>query len=398
MGKGYLIVLAIVCIIVSQSWLFWTRIPVTSPTAVGTIEEDHKVEFLPSRQVIIRAVYLDPRPRNGSVNTSVFLVEASKEVLAREDSIVACGTSSGISTTFTVRETKNSNWPHEKMPDLTHDVAMIDCFGLPDTQPGSRAFLWYKRDRYNGERQLYRVESQQPYFIPSPKQTHNEDDLKIVVCMAIVRDFPAYMKEFLRYYKYLGVDHVYMTGEDSFFRNGVLENDEYIQNALIEGYISFTVWHQWLNSQEMFYHSQILAHEDCIYRFQGTYDYAFLVDSDDHFIPLVPQRKTLDFYIEQYCRSGSCVFPWIEYYPDCGQNWELLGSHGNITNTLSSWTHDRRWKPGKSAHKISAVLDAGTHTSHKLLKGYWRTYVPPQIAYVAHIRKDREPPDGLQSC
>ena len=66
--------------------------------------------------------------------------------------------------------------------------------------------------------------------------------------MAIVRDFPGYMKEFLRYYKHLGVDHVYMTGEDSFFRNGILENDEFVQKALMDSYVSFTFWHQWVNS------------------------------------------------------------------------------------------------------------------------------------------------------
>ena len=40
-------------------------------------------------------------------------------------------------------------------------------------------------------------------------------------------------------------------------------------------------------------HSQMLAHENCIYRFQGMYDYAFFVDSDDHFIPLAPNKRNL---------------------------------------------------------------------------------------------------------
>lgn len=355
------------------------------------------VQTLPSEQVIVRAVYLDPRPRNGYLNTSVFLVEMAKDLLAR-GAVVACGTASGISTTFTVRIAGNSQWPHETEPQLTHDVAMIDCFGLPSTPPGSRAFLWYESVGDGEGTQLYRAESQQRYFIPLPKRTHNEDDLRIVVCMAIVRDFPSYMKEFLRYYKYLGVDHVYMTGEDSFFRNGILENDEFVQKALTEGFISFTFWHQWLNTEQVFYHSQMLAHQDCIYRFQGTYDYAFLVDSDDHFIPLVPERKTLDFYVERYCRFGSCVFPWVEYFPDCGQQWEQLGSHGNVTNTLVSHNHHRMNKAGKSVHRLSAILDAGTHKSEVLLPGYNRMRVPPTIGYVAHIRRNREPPNGYLTC
>lgn len=357
-----------------------------------------KVEFLTSSRLIVRAVYLDPRPRNGFINTSVFLVEVHKGLVASE-AILACGTSSGITFDLTVRVVMNSQWVHTYEPDLTHDVAMVDCFGLPKTQPGSRAFLWYRHSASeNGEAQLYRVESEQPYFVPPPKQTLNEDDLKIVVCMGIVRDYPPYMKEFLRYYKHLGVDHIYMIGEDSFLRNGGLQSDEFVLDALGEDFISFNFWHQWLSTKQVFYHSQMLAHEDCIYRFQGTYDYAFLVDSDDHFIPRVPHRTTLDFYIEKYCRFGSCIFPWLEYFPDCGQRWDRLGSHGNITNTLVSQTHHRRLKTGKSIHRLTAILDAGTHRPQLLLKGYRKVYVPPNVAYVAHVRKNKEPPNGLQSC
>ena len=87
-----------------------------------------------------------------------------------------------------------------------------------------------------------------------------------VVCMSIIRDFPPFMNEFLRYYKHLGVDHIYMTGEDSFLRNGGLHNDAFVRNAVYEGYISFNFWQQWLSVDQVFYHSQMLAHEDCIYR------------------------------------------------------------------------------------------------------------------------------------
>ena len=369
------------------------KAPDLSSLALGAA----KVEFLPSSNAIVRAVYLDPRPRNGFINTSVFLVELRKGVLTSE-AIVACGVGSRVSSQLTVRSVLNSEWVHVFYPQLTHDVAILDCFGLPDTPSGARAFLWYTQPNGDGQPQLYRVESEQRYFVPLPKKTLNEDDVKIVVCMGVVRDFPPYMNEFLRYYKHLGVDHVYMTGEDSFFHNGGLQRDNFVQNAVREGFISFTFWHQWLSPDEVFYHSQMLAHQDCIYRFQGTYDYAFIVDSDDYFVPLVPHRNTLDFYVEQYCRFGSCVFPWIEYYPDCGQHWERLGDNGNVTNTLVSLTHQRRFRTGKSIHRLTAILDAGTHKPQILLSGYHYVFVPPDAAYVAHIRKNKHPPDGLQSC
>ena len=369
---------------------------VEAPRVTFAALSSARVLSLPSEHVVVRAVYLDPRPRDGFVNTSVFLAEVSKQLLAREeDGILACGTSAAVSTDLTVRVPKNSWWSQEHFPHLTHEVAMIDCFGLPDVPAGTRAYLWF-RVRNNGV--LYRVESEHPYFVPQPKQTHNRDDLKIVVCMAIVRDLPPYMSEFLRYYKHLGVDHVYMTAEDTFIQNGILEGDDFIRDALKEGFISFSFWHMWLNTDKVFYHAQMLAHEDCIYRFQGTYDYAFLVDSDDYFIPLIPERKTLDFYVELYCRFGACIFQWLEYFPDCGQDWSKLGRHGNVTNTLLSDTFNRRFGTGKTIYRLTAVLDAGTHIPQQLLQGYKHLFVPPNAAYVAHVRKDKHPPDGLKSC
>ena len=357
---------------------------------------------LPSTELVVRAAYLDPRPRNGYVNATVFLVEARKEILARGgESIVACGVGAGISTTLSVRVPLNSWWPHKTQPYLTHDGAMIDCFGLPAVSPGSRAYIWYRfpgSDGHHDNRRLHQAESEQPYFVPRPKQTRNRDDLKIVVCMAIVRDFPPYMKDFLRHYKRLGVDHIYMTGEDSFMLNGIIEGDDFIRQSLMEGFISFSFWHMWLGTDEVFYHSQMLAHEDCMYRFQGTFDYALIVDSDDFFVPLVPGHTRLDYYIELYCRFGACIFQWLEYFPDCGQDWSRLGSHGNVTNTLLSHTFVRRLGTGKTIYRLTGVLDAGTHNPQQLLQGYKFLFVPPNAAYVAHIRKNKLPPGGLQSC
>ena len=365
----------------------------SEPSALALVRD----RPLPSREVILRAVYLDPRSRDGFPNISVFLAEIHKELLVsgEEYGITGCGTSTVVSTHLTVRVAIESAWPHKKFPKLTHDVAMIDCFGLPMIPSGTRAFLWY---RLKGSKHLYRVESERPYFVPHPKQAKKDgDDIKVVVCLATVCKFPPFIAEFLRYYKYLGVDHVYMVAEESFVRNGVIEAHESIQEALREGFVSFSFWHQWLRSDEVFYHSQYLGYADCIYRFQGTYDYAFLVDSDDHFIPLLPQQKILKPYIKRNCKIGACTFKWIEYYPDCGQDWSRLGPNGNITNTLLSYTCLRK-REGKSLYRLAAVLDAGVHSPNKLLTGYKRKIVPPNEAYVAHVRKNRDPPKGLNFC
>ncbi|CAI8007357.1 hypothetical protein GBAR_LOCUS5162 [Geodia barretti] len=364
-----------------------TALPLSS--ALGS----YRILSLPSDQVIIRAVYLDLRSREGFRNISVFMVEITKTLLARKGGgIVACGTSDAVTKTLKIRVVLNIGWVHSNHPSLTHDMAMIDCFGLPDTPTGARAFLWY---RVVDGGDLYRVESEQPYYIPTPRNTKN----KTVVCMAVLYNTPPYLIEFLRYYKHLGVDHVYMVADDSIVQTAALETDGFVQEALREGFVSFSFWHKWLTNKMIFYSSQMLAYENCIYRFQGTYEYALLVDSDDHFIPRVQDQKKLDYYIERFCKVGACTFKWIEYFPDCGQDWSRLGPHGNVTNTiLSNRSQEFEYHTGKSLYKLSAALDAGIHTPLKLIKGYKCSKVPSNIAYVAHIRKHRAPPGGMKFC
>ena len=356
-----------------------------------------KEELLPSRNLIVRAAYYDPRPRNGHINTTVFLIEVHKHLLGNR-SIVGCGVGNKVTTTLSIRTEKKHSWLHQVHPRLTHDVAMVDCFDLP-VKAGLKAFIWYTIKQANSSTvDLFRVESEHPCFVPTPKQNHNKDDVKIVTCMGAVRDFPPYLNEFIRYQKYLGVDHIYMTGEDSIIRNGVFESDEYVLKAMHEGYISFTFWHSWLNEEHIFYHSQMLGYHNCIYRFQGTYDYVFIIDSDDFFIPLVPNAKTLDYYVNKYCHLGSCLFEWIEFYPDCGVQWERLGQHGNVTNTLVSHVSKRLSRDGKCLNRVSAILDSGIHRPEEILDGYRKVHIPPTVAYVAHVRRNRKPPGGMQAC
>ena len=68
-----------------------------------------------------------------------------------------------------------------------------------------------------------------------PVTNEKQNESSIVVCMAVLRDNPPYTKEFLRYYKHLGVDHIYMMAEESFVWSGVLNGDEFVQNYLKMG-------------------------------------------------------------------------------------------------------------------------------------------------------------------
>ena len=268
-------------------------------------------------------------------------------------------TSEVMSKALKVRVVKNIKWIHDRHPEINHDMA---CFGLPaNTSSGAGVFLWY-RVKDGGD--LYRVESEQPYFAPVTNEKQNESS--IVVCMAVLRDNPPYIKEFLRYYKHLGVDHVYMMADESFVLSGVLNGYKFVQELLKGGFVSFS---SWLTKDIIYGRSHMLAYANCIYRFQGTYDYAFFVDSDDHFIPLDPKQKKLDYYIKRYCTGGACTFQWTQYFPDCGQDWSRLGPDGKVTNTLLSHAHKYHIsKRGESIYRISVALDAGIHTPKQLME------------------------------
>ena len=403
--------------------LYSNATPPPIPLPFSSVLGPYRILSLPSEQVILRAVYYDPRQRDGFKDVSVFLVEIEKNLLERKkDGIVACGingdTNGGATKSLNVRIITNLDWVHHNFPELSHDMAMIDCYGLPKSESGAQAYLWY---RVTDGGDLYRVESEQPYHVPTaqsiadkivstsntPRKTVTKSSTtseivtrgKVVVCMAVLTGTPPYLREFIRYYKYLGADHIYMVADESIVQTGALESDEFIQKELSEGFISFSFWHKWLTNKEVFYYSQMLAYQNCIYRFQGAYEYAFLVDSDDHFIPLVPQKKKLDYYIETYCNVGACTFKWREYFPDCGQDWSRLGPHGNITNTLlSNRSIEFEYYTGKTIYRLSGALDAGIHSPKRLRKGYKCRDVPPNVAYMAHVRKHRSPPGGRKSC
>lgn len=124
----------------------------------------------------------------------------------------------------------------------------------------------------------------------------------------------------------------------------------------------------------------------CVYRFRGTYDYVFVLDSDDFFNPVLKDHQ-IHFYVKNYCHEnsiGSCAFKWVLYYPDCGLKSGPI-EDGNVTSRLKSSKADVLIYT-KSLHKTSALLDATFHYAAALMLGYKTVFVPMDVAYVAHVR------------
>lgn len=248
----------------TKSTIYSPPVNINHPSSEPSTTSNHSIYLavltarnitIPSDIIIVRAAYHDPRPRDSFPHTLVFLAEVRKDLVGEEGSakIVACGSKEHVSRSLKLRVAGNSRWVHKHHESINHDPVMIDCFGLPEFQSGTRVFLWFD---LHGDRNLRRVEAENSYFIPQQKESLARENPTVVVCLATARDVPHFLREFLRYCKYLGVDHVYMVAEDSLVSQGALEGDEFVKKALMDGFISFSFWHMWLSKNETYHHSQ----------------------------------------------------------------------------------------------------------------------------------------------
>ena len=347
-----------------------------------------------SKDVVVRAVFYDGRARNGHQNASVFLIALKKNIM-RNNLVVKCGVENTTTDKLHVRIIGEAPFRDQGIDAryLTHEEIMLDCFDL-SVKNGSRAFVIYKRQVDDIE--LIMAESEQPLIFPAPHKPPPQGGkykFTVLTCGKLFGKSPPWMKEWLRYQKTLGVDHVHWNVKDSIIKSKALENP-YIKKAMEDGYLSVNVWKQRFQSNEIWYYSQGLMYEDCIYRFRGTYDYIFMLDTDDFFTPRISNETDIHYYINLCTKQsniGSCEFWWIEYYPDkCGIKEGPLPKDGNVTNWLLSYEIHTVMGHHKSLHKSEAILDAATHFAAELVPGYLKmSTFSKHIAYVAHVRKSK---------
>ena len=357
---------------------------------------------LVSKDVIVRSVLFDDRSRSGHSNASVFMVEARRDIVD-ENRIVGCQVGEYVGKFIQVRPIAlMAAFVHWKHSYVNHDLVMVDCFDLP-VRNNSRAFLLFKKEKDSGGSRgtvLYSVESERPLHIPAPRIARG-DDFKLLVCVATARygvhdrRLTVYnmIYHWLRYQAVVGVDHVHIIAHPSFLRVGALQHNV-TKRAIQSGFVSMDMWELWLNETDNYHgSSQMLAYQDCAYRFRGTYDYMMFCDTDDFFVPRIPSEKTFHYYIQHWCHYGACRFHWIERYPDCGLDWNQLGMDGNLTSILKSPTSLRR-TDDKSLYKSAIVLDVGIHSPSETMSGYSTIHMPSNVAYFAHIRHAHTPQQG----
>ena len=367
--------------------------------SMGTVHTKHSV-FIHSapfsKDLIVHSVHFDNRARNGHDNVTVFLVGANKTIIDSKW-IIGCGVGSKVASNFTARFTITginvNNWLGPRR--FPYKEIIVECYDLP-VMAGSPAYVMYKTAT---DSPVYSVESEYPVFVPAPRvKSTGEHNFTVVTCVKVHDKGVTWLPEFVRYQRTLGVDHVHITMLDIFIKDGGLKAhlaDSYLAQATLEGFVSYTMWIDWYGGlkNEIYLHSENLRKLDCLYRFRGTYDYAFSLDTDDFFTPRIPGETKVKDYILKWCYGnsiGSCRFNWIYYFPDkCGLIDNKRPDDGNVTKKLRSFANFSH--SYKSVHLTSALVDASFHDATCkwcLMPGYRVVNVPPHIAYMAHLRRN----------
>lgn len=351
-----------------------------------------------SKDLIVHSAYFDDRARNGHNNVTVILIVVNKTIL---DStwILGCGASDFEATDFLVYS------PHENFDmhawlgpnPFLYENMIIMCYDLPVVE-GINVFVIYRTSNKSDEN-IY-VESEHSLVVPAPRANPTgKHDITVVTCTKAHDKGVTWFPEFIRYQKTIGVDHVHVSILDTFIKDGGLkerlEADPLLLKAINDGYVSISVWKEWYDQdKEVSLHSEILRKLGCMYRFRGTYDYAFPLDTDDFFTPRIPGETKLRYYIKKYCYdkpASTCTFTWITKYPVCGMDGEV-GSEGNVTKHLKSQKSQRALL-AKSVHSTNASVDVTFHHAiceGCLLPGYKVVKVPEHVAYVAHNRMNKK--------
>ena len=220
---------------------------------------------------------------------------------------------------------------------------------------------------------------------------------------------PPYFGAWLRYQKTIGVDLVYVNAANSFLLGDAFK-DTFLQESIKNGFVQLKVWKEYLKPGALFYHSQALYYQNCLYRFQGIYNYAIMSDIDDFVIPagdkdighILQSLFNIDpkfsgvhsvgqffqFLFGSKSKLGGVQLDWLRYIePDSGFNYDEILA-GKFIQYIET-------KPGikehncKSIHKLSATSDVGIHRVAGQMKGYTWMYAPRDMIYMAHF-KNRE--------
>jgi len=344
-----------------------------------------------SKDLVVFTAHVDNRPRNNHANVTMIFIAANKEIYDKK-LITGCGAGRAIAKEFLLRYLQEDHLMHLWLGTnkYKYEQFALECYDLP-VSLGAHAFVMYTTHFH----QTVAIRTAEPVVVPGPRiNPIGKPDVSVVVCTKIHTKEIAWLPEFLKYQRTLGVDHIHMAVLDEFIKDGglleQLSNNSFFVESLGKNYITMKVWGEWYSNSEWYIHGTIIMYLDCFYRYRGTYDFVTFMDSDDFFTLQTPGTSYKDI-IMKYCTgrsTGSCSFTWLYYYPGlCGMKGKVP-KDGNVTAAIVPHKPINKNK-FKSIHSAAAVLDSSFHDAMCdgcMLKDFKVVKVPHEVAYVAHLR------------
>ena len=349
--------------------------------------------------ILPRAAYFDKRHRYRHKNATAILVHLTRTV-----KVVACKVNDYLTKAVEVKQLSLNSWLRGKFKDCTHDNVLVVCYDTPGLN-NSKVSIVYKNPE--NESLFISVESEHNLFVPKERKSPTST---VMVCTAVF-DTPPHFGAWIRYQKTLGVDMVHINAHKSFLSSRSF-NDTFFLESLQNGFIHLQVWKEHLPPGSVFYHSQALFYQDCLYRYIGVYDYCMCADTDDFLV--LKDKKVSDIhnlvqkvFVNKWKQLMNSVFlQWIRYLePSNGFNPpEGEIKDGNLMQYISAvnGTNEGRFRT-KSIYRLSVMAELGIHESAIFLetKNKWKFFsgVPEAVAFVAHIRTHPRAEDkDLVSC
>ena len=336
--------------------------------------------------VVPRRAYYDNRNawKSDKGNVVVVLVEMSDLAF---DTIMACEINGYY--TYAVDDLReDTRWVRSTFKGHTHSLVFVFCIFVPPEALIHEASvkLIHKRK----EDSCYsRVETEFPLVVKPDfyaSKSFERGPNSVVVCIAIFGR-PPYFNEWLKYQKHLGPDMVHIVTDSSFSINATIDYP-FLKEALDSGFAKMEVWRNPLGKR-VFWHSELIKYQNCMLQYLGVFQYAFMLDFDDFFNPLLPDHKGMHYYVNEFYKDRPKLttgyVKWLNYCdtPDLSQ----VPPNGNLTATLKDYSKTSKISSGsKALHRIDGVLYVGIHNSFTQVKGYHSAWTDSNLAYVAHIR------------
>ena len=271
------------------------------------------------------------------------------------------------------------NYIHKLSPSLTHDEVIIFCYDLQLLSSKARPFITY-RNAYNYP---VHVETKIDIVTNNRVKTPNFNNPRILVCAVQIVGTEWLSEEWIQYHKTLGFDFIHLYTAQS---NSSLENNH-------RNFLHIDPWQSTLGG-EIHLESQSLQSMDCLYRYQGLFQYVLVYDTTDYFVPMISNKFNMKDYIEvifdHMHNIGSALLRRVVYNIDDSCQFKTLFHnmtiHANISSILGSQEFKELGALTKGIHKISAAREITPQKAASLMPGYTIEMVSPDIAYIVHIR------------